>query len=211
LQLFESPLGHWLVLQDVASANLDHVDLREAELTGATLTNAYMKSAYMAGANMTGANLSGANIEDGYLLNANLTNANLYYATLTGGNLANADLSGTNLGRLTLTDANLTGAILTGATLDYVTSGGITGTPAALPADWQFENGYLVGPAALLRSAVLTNADLSGARFNTGTLLPDGQKVTQHGFDVAALQTYSDDGSWSRERRWYHHHHRSCW
>jgi hypothetical protein len=41
-----------------------------------------------------------------------------------------------------------------------------------------------------LTGANLTNADLSAARFNTGTLLPDGQKVTQHGFDVAALQTY---------------------
>ena len=50
------------------------------------------------------------------------------------------------------------------------------------------KDGYL--PFANLTNATLTNADLSGARFNTGTLLPDGQKVTQHGFDVAALQTH---------------------
>jgi hypothetical protein len=45
-----------------------------------------------------------------------------------------------------------------------------------------------------------TNADLSYAWFSTGTKLPDGQTVAQHGFDAASLQAYleaSDVDAWA--------------
>jgi uncharacterized protein YjbI with pentapeptide repeats len=59
--------------------------------------------------------------------------------------------------------ANLTGANLSGADLNRVISGGITGTPSALPAGWILVDGYLVGEAANLIDANLIGANLSGA------------------------------------------------
>ena len=103
-------------------------------------------------------------------------------------------------------------------------SGGITGTPHALPAHWQITSGYLIGPGADLASATLSNAnltnaylyhadllganltdadlsyaDLSYATFSPGTILYDGQTVAQHGFDAASLQTYLEASSVSAQ------------
>jgi alpha-tubulin suppressor-like RCC1 family protein/uncharacterized protein YjbI with pentapeptide repeats len=67
-------------------------------------------------------------------------------ANLSGANLTGANLSGVNLTGANLTNANLSGTDLTGAILTGVRSGGITGTPSALPTGWALVNGYLVGP-----------------------------------------------------------------
>jgi uncharacterized protein YjbI with pentapeptide repeats len=93
------------------------------------------------------------------------------YADLQGCDLSDAELSDVNL-----TDANLNGANLNDAFLDGVTSGGITGTPSALPnSDWMLILGYLIGPYATLNDAKLTdanltNADLEGATVNDANL-----------------------------------------
>lgn len=73
-------------------------------------------------------------------------------------NMTAADLTGANL-----EDANLTNADLTYADLTGVISGGITGTPFALPTGWTLVNGYLVGPGANLTGADLSNANLENA------------------------------------------------
>ena len=67
------------------------------------------------------------------------------------------------------------GADLTGANLTNVSSGGITGTPNALPINWQLTSGYLIGPeanltAANLNSVNLTNANLTAANLNSAGL-----------------------------------------
>jgi len=79
-----------------------------------------------------------------------------------------------------MTDTNLADADLLGANLTDITSGGITGTPAALPLRWTLVEGYLVGPGAVLAGADLAGAsmpdvhlaeaDLAGANL-TGTNL----------------------------------------
>jgi hypothetical protein len=51
------------------------------------------------------------------------------------------------------TDPQPTGVNLSGALLDHVTSGSITGTPAAPPTEWELVNGYLIGPNANLTKA----------------------------------------------------------
>lgn len=104
-------------------------------------------------ADLSGANLTGANLENTYLTAANLSDANLSNANLTEAVFTSATLSG----------AKLTGAILTGAM-----SGKITGTPAALPVNWDLVNGYLLGPGANVQHGSfpglnLTGADLAGA------------------------------------------------
>ena len=122
----------------------------------------------LSNANLTGANLSGDsfyfdNLTDANLTNANLTNASLPNANLTGANLTGANLTGADLTQANLSGANLTGANLSGANLSAVTSGGITGTPSALPAGWSVVSGYLVGPGSNLIAANLVGANLSGA------------------------------------------------
>jgi uncharacterized protein YjbI with pentapeptide repeats len=53
--------------------------------------------------------------------------------------------------------------VLGGTTLNFVRSGGVTGSPAALPVNWSVVGGYLIGPFDSLANANLTGADLTGA------------------------------------------------
>ena len=61
------------------------------------------------------------------------------YTSLSGDDLTGANFTGANLEGTNLSDTDLGGAILTGADLQYIGSGGVTGTPAALPAGWAVE------------------------------------------------------------------------
>ena len=160
---------------NLTGANLSDANLSNAFLSDANLSNAILYDANLSNANMSNVNLSGASLlttqltgvvsggitgnlsakspawalVNGYLVGpgANLSGANLSNFNLSGAILRNAILTGANLSGATLTNANLNGANLTGATLTGVVSGGITGTPSALPDGWQLINGYLVGPA----------------------------------------------------------------
>jgi len=163
---------------NLTNANLANADLSAATLTNATLTNATLTGANLSGANLTGATLTGvtsggitgtpAALPTGWtLVNGYLVGPG---ANLTGANLTNADLNGANLTNATLTGANLAGANLTGATLTGVKSGGITGSPTALPASWSIVAGYLIGPGANLALANLTGANLSGATLTGANL-----------------------------------------
>ena len=111
------------------------------------------------GADLTGTNLNGANISGAVFDSANLTNANLTNATPTGVCVSywgfginytgspgyHSYCDGPSMSGVTLTGANLSGANLLHASLDAgMISGGVTGTPAALPAGWSLLNGYLV-------------------------------------------------------------------
>jgi uncharacterized protein YjbI with pentapeptide repeats len=119
---------------DLRSANLAAADLAGAELVAANLGGADLAGADLAYATVTGADLSGATLTSANLTEAGLTSVNLTNAN-PGANLATANLAGTNL----------TGVILA-ATLTQVRSGQVTGTPAALPASWALQDGYLIGP-----------------------------------------------------------------
>jgi len=79
------------------------------------------------------------------------------------GNLTDSNLEGVDLINATLNTATLTGANLSSAILAGVSSGGITGTPVALPVQWSLVNGYLVGAGANLTNANLANANRSPA------------------------------------------------
>jgi uncharacterized protein YjbI with pentapeptide repeats len=113
-------------------------------------------------ADLQGCNLTGAN-----LFGADLTGANLAGADLTGANLTAARLSNADLTGATLASADLDGAFLDGATLTMVRSGGITGSPMALPANWVLATspagGYLAGPGA-----DFSGQNLSETNFNPG-------------------------------------------
>ena len=89
---------------------------------------------------------SGANLTDANLINANLTGADL-----TGVIISHADLSG--------------------ATLTNISSGRISGEPRALPADWTFINGYLLGPSVNLAQTNFSNIDLSHVNLSRANLV----------------------------------------
>ena len=117
-------------------------------------------------ANLSGANLTEANLRRADLFRANLNGAvlgavfggaNLNGARLAFADLSHANLNGANLRGANLSDANLSDANLGSATLNEVVSGGITGTPSALPVDWSLTGGYLIGPQADLTDASLSD------------------------------------------------------
>ena len=118
---------------------------------------------------------------DGYLIGPT--------ADLTDADLTDADLRGVNLTGANLTGANLEGANLATAILIGVQSGGITGTPSHLPADWQLINGYLINPTADLKFNLggvnLTGADLTGANLSGADL--NGMNLTDADLSNADL------------------------
>ena len=175
---------------NLTNANLTGVDLTNAILSYANLTNANLTNATLTGVSSGGiigtpsAVPSGWSLIAGYLVGpgANLTNATLTNATLTNANLTNANLTNATLTNANLTNANLTNANLTNATLTGVSSGGIIGTPSALPSGWSLIAGYLAGPGANLPNANLTNADLTGVdpgRRQPGQRQPDRRRPDQ--------------------------------
>jgi uncharacterized protein YjbI with pentapeptide repeats len=190
--------GADLASASLTAAVLTGTDLAGADLAGATLARVRsggitgtasslpadwsVVAGYLIGpedgltdADLSGADLAGADLYDSLLEDANFTGANLSGADVsvvnaTGANLTDANLSGGNLTGSYLTRDNVSGADLGSATLAGVLSGGLTGTPASLPADWSVLAGYLVGPGANLQAADLADQNLSGADL-TGTRL----------------------------------------
>ena len=132
--------------------------LNNRHLHGAHLKGANLQGAHMVHADLHGADLRGANLSNANLSNANLQGARLQSAILSGANLRGANLSGANLSRANLSHANLRGAHvprvrLGRAILIGVTSGKITGRPAALPAGWVLYRGRLTFRPVLSRIA----------------------------------------------------------
>ncbi len=160
---------------DLSSADLSHARLTDAVLTGADLADATLTSVISGGIvgkaaslptnwSLQGGNLigPGADLESSVLAGLDLSGD-----SMVGVDLSSADLDGTNLTDANLKDANFDGAnlkdaVFTGATLTGATSGELVGTPAALPAGWLIEGGFLIGPGADLENAALTGLDLHG-------------------------------------------------
>jgi uncharacterized protein YjbI with pentapeptide repeats len=131
--------------------NLQGCHLSRHKFTGADLANSDLSGTDLSDATLVGTNLSSANLSSADLTGADLIGADLNSADLTDTDLSGADLSG----------VDLTGATLTGANLQNVSSGDITGTPTALPANWIMVDGYLIGPGADLAGAELALSDMS--------------------------------------------------
>ena len=158
-----------------SSVDLQGAQLVDADLTDANLPNGFFDGADLQQSTISGASLTGSDFTDvqsseviggdatlpanwlldgGYLVGpgADLSGDDLSGVSLIGADLASAQLNGANLDGTDLTGANLAGAI----------TGGLTGTPAALPVNWTVVDGYLIGPSAFLYNASLAGAELSG-------------------------------------------------
>ncbi len=87
-----------------------------------------------------------------------LIGADFDHADLSGANLSYADLD-----NAAFADSDLAGTEMAGALMSGVQSGGITGTPASLPGNWELASGYILGPGANLEDADLQGLNLYGA------------------------------------------------
>jgi uncharacterized protein YjbI with pentapeptide repeats len=178
--------------------NLASASLAGADLTQALVRNASLDKADLTGATLTGVNsrlltgtpahlpanwslVKGSLIGPGAnLINDQLTGAGLSGADLAGAQLDGADLTGADLSHADLTGASLIGTILTSTKLDgtrlasstltAVVSGGITGTPAALPAHWMLRAGFLLGPGINLSGDNLSGRGLAGVDLSGANL-----------------------------------------
>jgi uncharacterized protein YjbI with pentapeptide repeats len=173
---------------NLSGMTLSSANLTGALMAGTDLTNVKMTSVVGVPLELP----TGWKVSKGILLgpDANLSGLNLAAVSLSSVSLAGADLQGVSSssivgspsalpsgwkmfkGQLIGAGANLTDAILTGMNLDgvslgettlvRVTSGGITGTPSALPDKWKLIGGYLIGREANLKNANLANQNLAG-------------------------------------------------
>jgi uncharacterized protein YjbI with pentapeptide repeats len=139
---------------------------KPAELKGVHTSTAQNCSYVGPDANLQGCDLSGTDLS-----NTDLSEANLSHDDLSG-----FDLSHTNLSFALLGGANVAGADLSDADLTGVHTGGLVGTPSALPSGWVLYNGYLIGPGV-----DLVSVDLSGAP------LPNNQNLAGANLDGANL------------------------
>jgi uncharacterized protein YjbI with pentapeptide repeats len=198
---------------DLANANLtgasltnmpfDHANLTDADLSDGDFNGDNMSYAELTGINVTNADfvvgLTGVtsggivgtpselssydSLIDGYIIGP--------YVKLTDANLSNLNLADGDLMEVDFTGAILSGTNLAGATLTYVTSGGITGTPSALPANWALIGGYLIGPQAELSDDDLSGLDLSSLDLR-GTIFEGGDLADTKFMDADLTGAYLD-------------------
>ncbi len=137
------------------------VDIGTSNLAGADLSSADLTDVATYGTSAAPASLpAGWHFLDGHFVGPG---ADLTGAILQGADLAGVDLAGAQLDVASLTGANLSGTDLSGAALQLVQSGGITGTPSALPTGYELNGGFLLGPSVSLTGADLSGVDLSHA------------------------------------------------
>lgn len=164
-----------LVQAKLTSKNLAGLSLVEADLTGADLTNADLSGSRLSGANLSGAQLAGSNLAGAWLNLADLTGADLRNTNLSGANLLGANLASANLSNSRLIGASLIGAHVNGTNL---LGADLTGSrllaSELMPVDL-LTDPLLQELNQLQQVAVITDVDLSGARFNRQTKWPLGR------------------------------------
>jgi uncharacterized protein YjbI with pentapeptide repeats len=170
--------------KQAAAAAFKDTDLKGADLSGADLSGLVFRGARLARANLSWANLSEAN-----MTRSSLRSANLMGATLNRAVLAESDLSGADLTDAKATRANFAKSDLSGARFENaVFSNGsaqnamlinATLTNAALDqTDFyraQLKNATFKDADlsyANFRLSNLAEAEVAGAKFDDGTILP---------------------------------------
>lgn len=179
---------------DFSNTNLVNVKSRYSYWSDVDFTNADMTSSVFYGANLENSDFDGAKLINANIASSNVQNANFASADLSGiisGGLDGTPLlpdewrlsggyligPGANLQGANLSGVDLAGADLSGANLNGVRSGGIVGTPSALPSGWGLFGGYLIGPGADLSGAKLDGLAIWGANL-TGVNLA-GASINQ--------------------------------
>jgi len=134
-------------------ADLSQVRLLEADLSNADLYKAKLPGAMLSSANFSGADLREADFSGAGLSRANFSNAGLLNADFSGAILSRTDFSGAGLSRANFSNAGLIGANFSGTDLRG--------------ADFR-------------KAEHLEDATLSGAKYNSATIFPDGFNVPEN-------------------------------
>ncbi|MEZ5164954.1 MAG: pentapeptide repeat-containing protein [Acidimicrobiales bacterium] len=183
---------------DLRYCDLSSTDLSGIDLSGADLRNASLDYALVVDATLVGADLTDASLVETDLSRSDLTEAVLerayggFYAddaNFTRATLRNSVARTANRADFTdadavgfdmwtpggsMTNATVEGADFTDGSFWGVTSGGLVGTPAALPAGVGIVNGYMID-----RFVVLAGLDFSGADFRrSGCGMPTSAAAT---------------------------------
>ena len=106
---------------DLSRAYLEHVDLHEADLRGADLSRAYLKHANLRTAKLDGTILHGAVLRHADLTGATLDGTDLRGADLSYADLSDLDLSTTRLNRANFFAANVTGTRVNMNDMEHIT------------------------------------------------------------------------------------------
>ena len=145
---------------DLNHAELRNANLSEADAQGARLYCAQMQNADLSFANMNGADLSGAEMDKAKLLKTRLHKANLLEAKMRSADLSRAHLHGANLWFAEMQGANLLRAQLQGADLSVANLQGAN----LLEAELQYADLSL----AKMDGQTKLPADLSGEIWHSG-------------------------------------------
>lgn len=139
---------------------------------------------------VSGLDLSGVEIEGQWhnltAIGTDFTGASL--DEIRSGDVTGADFTDARVGYIR--DTDVTNADFTGADLRDLVSGGLTGTPLALPPGWMLDSGHIIGPWGdldTLGPLDLSSRNLSGANF-TGTQLRTGIDFTSSNLTFADLR-----------------------
>ena len=196
--------------------NLTGCDFSGFNFDGYDLTNSILNQANLTNADLSGADLSGIRAEkivgkpsnlpagwitlNGFLLGPE---ANLSSLNLSNMNLTNVNLKSANLSFALLMNVNLNNVDLSDANLERVYGNGITGTPLALPTDWNLEKGFLIGPKANLTSLTISDIDfrslnIKGATFQGTALIRanfSGMDMREVNLAMSGLVNANIDGA----------------
>jgi uncharacterized protein YjbI with pentapeptide repeats len=177
--------------------------MRDADLSGADLSDADMAESSLTSTQFEGADLTDAVLRDSVgpmrLDGANLTRADLRGAdavSAVGADFTDVRGSGFHVANyaaeVPFTDAVFEGADFSGPGNAFarVVSGGIVGTPAALPDSMVLERGHLYGLGTIVSGADLSGLDLSAAEFSGGTAIGTdlSDTVLRGNYNAATLE-----------------------
>ena len=114
-------------------------------------------------------NFVGADLRDADLRACELERSDFTGADLTGANFTGARLDGSTFTGAVMDGTLLGASLLSSISSPGIRSGGIIGTPAALPTGMKLIDGYLVGPGSNLSGedlsgSTIVGVDLTGAR-----------------------------------------------
>jgi uncharacterized protein YjbI with pentapeptide repeats len=150
---------------DLTGANLTDCQFTGLDISGATFTNAILANV-RSGGGMIGPPAANT-LPPKYRFIVDVADGTGGYFIGPGVDLTGASLRNFVAQELVaahFTDVNISNARLSGSSIPYVKSGGMTGTPASLPASYRYivsaSGGYIIGPYA----------DLSGANLNSTTI-----------------------------------------
>ena len=156
--------------EDLESLPLDGLDLAAADLSRAKLRGSSVTKTDLVGANLSDVEADAVDASETDLARADLKASSWRAADLADATLSGADLRSADFAHAVLLGANVSGSRLAEANLANVSTGGLQGVAASLPAGWAQVHGYLVGSQAELGDSQLQGRNLAGADLVAATL-----------------------------------------